>query len=103
VTERTDAQRAHVVISGRVQGVGFRYTASDEARRMGLSGWVRNLDSGQVEAVFEGPRLAVEQMVQWCRTGPPGAWVSGVSIVWDEPLEDLATFEIRRSGYAPRL
>jgi acylphosphatase len=90
----TDA-RAHVRLVGRVQGVGFRYATADEARRRRLSGWVRNLDSGAVEAVFEGPHAQVAGMVRWCEDGPPGAYVRDVRVGWDEPLEHLKTFEIR--------
>ena len=97
----TDGERAraHVRITGRVQGVGFRYTTMHEAQRRGLAGWVRNLDTGEVESVFEGPRTAVEQMVAWCHQGPPGARVREVSVVWDEPLENLADFTSRRTTY----
>jgi acylphosphatase len=84
-----------VRVFGRVQGVGFRYSAADEARRRRLSGWVRNLDSGDVEAVFQGPRTAVEDMVRWCHDGPPGAYVRDVRVAWDEPSESLSAFEIR--------
>lgn len=87
--------RAHVRLVGRVQGVGFRYSAADEARRRRLNGWVRNLDSGGVEAVFQGPRAAVEDMVRWCNEGPSGAYVREVRVIWDEPHEALSTFEIR--------
>ena len=90
-----DRVRAHVRLSGRVQGVGFRYAIADEAERRHLNGWVRNLDSGGVEAVFEGPRPAVEEMVRWCEDGPPGAYVRDVRIIWDEPDEGLSAFEIR--------
>jgi acylphosphatase len=90
--------RAHVRLSGRVQGVGFRYWSADEARRQRVSGWVRNLDSGGVEAVFQGPRAAVEEMVRWCNDGPPGAYVRDVYVAWDEPLEPLSGFEIRSSA-----
>jgi len=93
-----EAARAHVRVSGRVQGVGFRYMAADEARRRRLSGWVRNLDSGGLEAVFEGPRIAIEDMLRWCNEGPPGAYVREVRVGWDEPLERFATFEIRSTG-----
>jgi len=91
--------RAHVRIAGRVQGVGFRYSTFDEARRRGLRGWVRNLDSGDVEAVFEGARPAVESMLRWCTEGPPGAFVRHVNVEWDEPPEGLVAFQIRRTGY----
>ena len=87
--------RAHVRLFGRVQGVGFRYSAADEARRRKLNGWVRNLDSGGLEAVFQGPQRAVEDIVRWCNDGPAGAYVREVRVAWDEPLEPLSTFEIR--------
>jgi acylphosphatase len=95
----TQWSRAHVVVSGRVQGVGFRFSTVEKAQSRGLAGWVRNLESGQVEAVFEGPREAVEEMVAWCRDGPPGAWVRDVSVVRDEPPEGLRQFETRPTGY----
>lgn len=78
-----------------MQGVGFRYATADEARRHQLRGWVRNLDSGEVEAVFEGPRSEVVDMVRWCEDGPPGAYVRDVKVAWDEPPEELKQFEIR--------
>jgi len=84
-----------VRLVGRVQGVGFRYATADEARRRRLTGWVRNLDSGAVEAVFEGPHTQVAGMVRWCEDGPPGAYVRDVRVDWDEPLEQLREFEIR--------
>jgi acylphosphatase len=90
--------RAHVRIVGRVQGVGFRYATEAEARALGLGGWVRNLDSGAVEAVFEGPRSLVEQLVAWCREGPPGAYVRDLRVTWDEPPEGLTDFATRPTG-----
>ena len=92
--------RAHVRLFGRVQGVGFRYSAVDEARRRRLSGWVRNLDSGGVEAVFQGPRAAVEDVVHWCNEGPDGAYVREVRVSWDEPTEPVSGFEIRPTAGA---
>ena len=91
--------RAHVWLSGRVQGVGFRFAAADAARDRGLAGWVRNLDSGGVEAVFEGPRSRVEDMLRWCHDGPPGAHVRDVRVEWDESPEQLARFEIRSTSF----
>ncbi len=64
--------RAHVFISGRVQGVGYRYSTVDTASQLGLTGWVRNLPDNRVEAVFEGAREVVEDMVRWCHSGPEG-------------------------------
>jgi len=77
--------RARVVISGRVQGVYFRGATEDEARSRGLDGWVRNTRDGQVEAVFEGEKAAVEAMVAWCHRGPPAARVRDVTVTWEEP------------------
>jgi acylphosphatase len=94
------AARAHVHVVGRVQGVGFRFATADEARKLRLHGWVRNLDSGAVEAVFEGPRSSVAAMVRWCADGPPGAYVRDVRVSWDEPLEQLHSFEIRPTAWA---
>jgi acylphosphatase len=93
-----ERRRAHVWISGRVQGVGFRYAAANEARAQGLDGWVRNLDSGQVEAVFEGSADAVDRLVSWCRTGPDGAWVREVRVDDSEPPEHLTSFDVRATG-----
>lgn len=70
--------RVQLRISGRVQGVGFRWATQDEAERRGLTGWVRNADDGAVEAVAEGDEAAVEGFVTWCRSGPPGARVDQV-------------------------
>ena len=94
----TERARAHVKLSGRVQGVGFRYATADAAQERGLAGWVRNLDSGDVEAVFEGPAPAVEDMLRWCQEGPPGSFVHQVRVERDEPPEGLTGFQIRRTG-----
>ena len=77
--------RAHVWISGRVQGVCFRAATVDEAAAGGVAGWVRNTPDGRVEAMFEGEKPAVEAMIAWCRKGPPAARVSGVEVVWEAP------------------
>ncbi|HEY2665423.1 MAG TPA: acylphosphatase [Actinomycetota bacterium] len=77
--------RAHVLVSGLVQGVFFRAETSRLARSRGLGGWVRNLPDGRVEAVFEAPLGAVESMLEWVRTGPRGAAVSSVDVSWEDP------------------
>ena len=77
--------RAHVFVSGLVQGVFFRAETSRLARSKDLAGWVRNLPDGRVEAVFEGPKWAVESMLGWVRTGPRGAAVSSVDVSWEDP------------------
>ena len=87
--------RAHVHVSGRVQGVTYRATTRREARDRGVDGWVRNLADGRVEAVFEGPRGAVETMLDYCHEGPGRARVEDVAVEY-EPPEDIEGFEIRR-------
>ena len=88
-------KRAHLYISGRVQGVFFRAWAMDEARRMGLAGWVRNRLDGRVEAVFEGEPASVDQMVKLCYEGPAHARVDSVVDDYGEPSEGLTYFELR--------
>ncbi|MEU7553703.1 acylphosphatase [Streptomyces sp. NPDC044571] len=86
--------RKHVIVSGRVQGVFFRDTCRNQALERGVSGWVRNLPGGEVEAVFEGEEGAVAQMVGWAHTGPPAAEVRGVQAREEAP-EQLSGFEVR--------
>ena len=76
--------RAHVYISGRVQGVFFRDSTRHLARQYGVAGWVRNLPDGRVEAVFEGEKDAVQRLIDWCHQGPPGARVDRVDVEWQE-------------------
>jgi acylphosphatase len=80
--------RAHVVVSGRVQGVFFRDETRRRARSLGISGWVANRPDGTVEAAFEGSREAVESMVGWCGRGPSGARVEDVRTAWEDPRGD---------------
>ena len=87
--------RAHVYISGYVQGVCFRAYAHDLARQIGVNGWVRNLFDGRVEAVFEGERDKVEKMINFCRCGPQGADVSDVEVKWDDYKGEFSDFDIR--------
>ncbi|WP_017652601.1 acylphosphatase [Fortiea contorta] len=87
--------RAHVFISGRVQGVGYRYATVETASQLGLTGWVRNLPDNRVEAVFEGAQPIVDEMVRWCHAGPPAAMVKSVVVEY-EVWEGLRGFEVRR-------
>ncbi|MFW5949958.1 MAG: acylphosphatase [archaeon] len=91
----SDRARAHVFVSGRVQGVFFRATTQRTAREHGVDGWVRNLDDGRVEAVFEGPQPAVEAMVEFCHEGSDAAHVESVDVEYEEP-SGLDGFEVRR-------
>ena len=86
--------RAHVFISGRVQGVFFRESTKNNAEKLGVSGWVRNLSDGRVEAVFEGKERDVKRMLEWCRTGPKLAKVEKVEIIWEAPKGEKG-FEIK--------
>ncbi|HEV8055416.1 MAG TPA: acylphosphatase [Nocardioidaceae bacterium] len=86
--------RRRVVVHGEVQGVFFRDTCHREATSRALSGWVRNLDDGSVEAVFEGDPSAVEQLVRWAEQGPSQARVSDVE-VYDEPPAGESGFDVR--------
>ena len=88
--------RAHVFIAGRVQGVGYRYFTMDEAVRLGVKGWVRNVPDGRVEAVFEGNRNRVETLIRWCHTGPTAARVQDVLVEYEQP-EGLLEFKMDRS------
>jgi len=90
-----DKLRAHVVIKGRVQGVWFRASAMEQARRAGVSGWVRNRPDGTVEAVFEGERASVMQVLAWCYRGPSSAQVTGVDVEWQQPTGEFFGFNIR--------
>ena len=89
------AKRVRVVVSGDVQGVGFRWYCREQAVRRGVAGLVRNLPDGRVEAVFEGDLAAVDAMVEWCRRGPSWARVEGVEVEDHEPLGD-SDFRIDR-------
>jgi acylphosphatase len=82
-----------VRISGRVQGVFFRASCARLAEELGLSGWVRNRPDGDLEAVFQGPDRAVDDMLAWCREGPPHARVAGVD-VRAEPLLSQTGFRV---------
>ena len=90
-----DRVRAHVFVSGRVQGVYYRATTREKAGETGVDGWVKNLDDGRVEAVFEGERAAVEAMIEWCHTGSPRARVDDVEVEYGDP-EGIEGFEVRR-------
>lgn len=85
----------HLRITGLVQGVSYRASARDEALRLSLRGWVRNLSNGDVEALATGPSDAIERFVEWCRRGPAEARVEGVEVSDAAPGE-LTGFEVRR-------
>jgi acylphosphatase len=86
--------RAHVLASGRVQGVCFRAETEDTAKRLHVVGWVRNLPDGRVEAIFEGEKHAVELAVEFCRRGPPGAYVRDLAVTWEDWTGQFHDFHI---------
>ncbi len=83
--------RLRMLVSGRVQGVGYRWAAAEQARRLGLQGWVRNLPGGSVEAEFEGDRNLLESMRDWCAEGPRFARVDRVAEQWEAGVEPRHT------------
>lgn len=73
---------AHILVSGRVQGVAFRYYARNIAIQLDVKGWIKNLPNGQVELVVEGSKNSVEEMVEWCKRGPRMAEVEDIEVDW---------------------
>lgn len=86
--------RAHVYVSGRVQGVFFRSETRDKAVGHDVTGWARNLSDGRVEAVFEGEKEKVEKLIEFCRRGPPGARVTEVRVSWETYTGEFTNFRI---------
>ncbi|MEA3254703.1 MAG: acylphosphatase [Candidatus Altiarchaeota archaeon] len=88
-------ERAHAYISGRVQGVFFRANTQDKAVALGLTGWVRNMVDGRVEAVFEGEKERVDEMLKWCHVGPRFSEVDEVEVEFEKPSGEFTGFMVR--------
>lgn len=86
-------KRAHVIVRGFVQGVGYRAGAIRRARALGLRGWVRNKSDGSVELLAEGDEEALGEFLGWCRQGPWGASVTDLEVDWEEPQGNLRGFD----------
>ena len=86
--------QARVLISGRVQGVSFRWNTQYQAQKLGLTGWVRNIWDGRVEAVFEGPEEVVRQAVAWCHTGQRPARVDKIDVQYRPATGEFKSFRI---------
>jgi len=85
----------HLIVSGRVQGVGFRFSVHDKAKEFALAGWVRNLGSGDVEIVAEGKQEKLQLLAAWAHHGPPSANVTEVREEWLDFAGEFADFRIR--------
>ncbi len=90
-----EAVRAHLIISGLVQGVFYRASARSVANKLGLKGWVKNRYDGKVEAMVEGDRGDVQKFINWCHQGPPGARVTSVEVEWSDATGEFKDFSIR--------
>lgn len=88
-------KRCHLFISGRVQGVFFRSNTRKKALELNLTGWVRNLSDGRVEALIEGEESSLQKIIEWCHTGPDYACVGKVEVYWENPTDEFKTFSIR--------
>lgn len=88
--------RAHVFISGNVQGVGFRYFVKKNARRLDLKGFVKNTPDGRVEAVFEGDKKKIDQIISHCRKGPFLSSVRDLEIIEEDEKGDFEIFQVMR-------
>lgn len=88
-------KKAHIFINGDVVGVGFRVWTANNAQELDLTGWVKNSDRKQVEAVFEGPIDKVKQMVERCHDGPEVSWVEKVDVEWEDATDEFDGFEVQ--------
>lgn len=89
-----DIQRLHVYLSGLVQGVFYRDWLRRSAQGLGLKGWVKNLNDRRVEAIFEGPKEKLEEILRRCYDGPSAARVDHVDAIWEKATGEFKTFEI---------
>jgi acylphosphatase len=89
--------RTHVFVSGKVQGVFFRVETRNEAMKRNVTGWVRNTSKGRVEAIFEGEKADVEQLIDFCRGGPPGARVTKIDVQYKGYTGDFKVFKIQKT------
>lgn len=88
----------HAIVSGRVQGVGFRFFVRSEAVQLGLVGWVRNLDSGDVKVLAEGDRAKLDELVKKLEQGPRGSDVVSVSAEWGDAKGEFQKFDVAKNG-----
>jgi len=89
--------RAHLFISGMVQGVFFRVEVRKEAKMRSIFGWIRNVSDGRVESIFEGEKENVGKLITYCKRGPQGAKVTNIDVTWEEYIGKFKSFEIRKT------
>jgi len=94
ISSRNMIKGAHITVTGLVQGVFFRYNTMKKAHELNIKGWVKNLKDGRVEIMAEGEDENLQQFIAWCRKGPQGAYVEGLSIEWKEYTGEFSTFQI---------
>lgn len=87
--------RAHMIVSGRVQGVFFRQNTLNKAKELGVFGWVKSLPDGRLEAVFEGEKKKVEEIVNWAEKGPVSAEVNDIKVKWQEYKGEFQGFKLK--------
>ena len=90
-----DAKRVNILVSGIVQGVCFRYFAQQQAKHLGLTGWVRNLYNGKVEILAEGDDVNILELIKWSKHGPPHASVKNIEILWKSYQNEFSNFNIK--------
>lgn len=93
--EIAEKVRAHIFVSGRVQGVFFRENTLRKAQKLGVFGWVKNLPDGRVGAIFEGEKENVEKIIEWAKRGPIFAKVNGLEVEWQKYQDEFKNFEIK--------
>ena len=86
--------KKHIFITGRVQGVGFRHFTRKNADKIGITGWVKNLPDGRVEALFQGPEQKVNELIDRCKEGPISAYVKEIDVNKAEDAKDHDSFEV---------
>jgi len=88
-------KRAHVFYSGRVQGIGFRYTAQNIAENLGVYGWVKNLEDGRVEIAAEGEEKNLKEFLDKILKGPLGRYIKDMELSWETPTSEFNDFDVR--------
>lgn len=84
----------HILVSGKVQGVAFRYYARNVAEELEIAGWIKNLNDGRVELMIEGTKLSLEKMIEWCTHGPDRAIVENIVVDWLPCIKKYSQFQI---------